>query len=130
MMDSVFTKIIKGELPAHKIYEDERCIVILDIAPVQPGHCLVIPKEQVEFIWDVDNELYHYLWDIAKKVALHLRTVMQSQRVSVIIDGEAVPHAHIQLIPTTGAHDIDAPRPTGEPDHTALAAVAQKLQLL
>jgi histidine triad (HIT) family protein len=128
-MDSVFTKIINGELPAHRLYDDDRCTVILDIRPVQPGHCLVIPKKQIEFIWDLDDDLYRHLWEVARKTARHMRETLQVNRVGVIIDGEAVPHVHIQLIPANGPHDLDAPRPVGEPDHIALRAMADKLRI-
>lgn len=126
-MDSVFTKIINGELPSHRIFEDDKCIVILDIRPVQPGHALVIPKEQVEFIWDIDNPLYQHLWKVAKMIAKRQLEVIGSDRVSIIVDGEQVPHAHIQLIPTNHASDLHA-TPPNEPDHDALRAMAEKLK--
>jgi len=128
-MDSIFTKIINGELPAHRIYEDDKCIVILDIHPVQPGHALVIPKKQIEFIWDLDDSLYKHVWKVAKLIALRQREILKPHRVGVIIDGEAVPHVHVQLIPANGAHDLDAPRPEGEPDHEALRKIATKLKI-
>jgi histidine triad (HIT) family protein len=127
-MDSVFTQIINGEIPSHRLFEDDKCIVILDIHPVQSGHALVIPKEQVEYIWDVDNGLYHHLWDIAKKIADRQLQVLGSKRVSILVDGEQVPHAHIQLIPTNEATDLHA-TPPSEPDHEALRAMASKLRL-
>jgi histidine triad (HIT) family protein len=126
-MDSVFTQIINGELPSHRIYEDDKCIVILDIRPVQPGHALVIPKEQIEFIWDVDDQLYQHLWKVAKKIAKRQQQVIGSDRVSIIVDGEQVPHVHIQLIPTNHARDLHA-TPPSEPDHDALRTMAEKLK--
>lgn len=127
MTDSVFTMIINGQLPAHRIYEDDKCIAILDIHPVQPGHALVIPKKQIEFIWDIDKGLYHHLWDVAKNIALKQKAVLSTKRVSIIVDGEQVPHAHIQLIPTNEAHDLHA-TPPDEPDHDSLRAMAERLK--
>ena len=128
MSDSVFTMIINGELPSHRIYEDSKCIVIMDIHPVQPGHSLVIPKKQIESIWDLDSSLYHHLWDVSNSVAKKLLEVTGSKRVSIIVDGEQVPHAHIQLIPTNEANDLHA-TPPSDPDHQALSQMAQKLKL-
>jgi histidine triad (HIT) family protein len=128
MQDSIFTQIINGEIPAHRLYEDDKCIVILDIHPVQPGHALVIPKEQIEYIWDVDNSLYHHLWDVAKIVSAKQLEALGTKRVAIIVDGEQVPHAHIQLIPANKANDLHA-TPPAEPDHAALLAVASKLKI-
>jgi len=127
-MASIFSQIIAGELPAHRIYEDSECIVIMDIRPVQPGHALVIPKKEMEFIWDTDDDLYHHLWDVARIIARRQMKVLNPHRVGIIVDGEAVPHAHIQVIPANGPHDLDGPRPEGEPDHEALAKMASKLR--
>lgn len=127
-MSSVFTQIIQGAIPSHRIYEDDKCIVILDIHPVQPGHSLVIPKEEIVYVWDVDDELYQHLWKIAKKIAKNQLEVLGTERVSIIVDGEQVPHAHIQLIPTNSAHDLHATPPT-EPDHDSLRAMAQRLRI-
>lgn len=127
-MESVFTKIINGELPSYRIYEDDECIVILDIRPVQPGHALVIPKKQVEFIWDIDDGLYQHLWKVARKVAKRELKILGTNRVAILVDGEQVAHAHIQLIPANEANDLHATPPT-EPDHDSLRAMAQKLKL-
>jgi histidine triad (HIT) family protein len=126
--DSVFTKIINGELPAHRIFEDDVCIVILDIHPIQPGHALVIPKESIEFIWDLPDSTYHHLWDVSRRIAEQLLRVCGSKRVSIIVDGEQIPHAHIQLIPTNHAHDLHA-TPPETPDHAELIQLASKLKL-
>jgi len=96
---SIFTRIINGEIPCHKIYEDERVIAILTNHPVIEGHTLVIPKKQVDQVWDLEPQDYNYLWDVAKKIAEHLRTVLKVERVGVVIKGIEVPHAHIHLIP-------------------------------
>jgi histidine triad (HIT) family protein len=130
MEESIFTKIVKGEIPAQKIYEDEKTLAFLDIHPVQPGHVLVITKEQVEFVWDLPDELYQALMTTCKKVALHMREVLPQKYVHQGIVGIDVPHAHVHLIPFNDsselrvAQDMDA-----EPDFQALADMASKLRL-
>lgn len=128
MSDSVFTKIIKGEIPCHKVYEDDKTLAFLDIHPVQPGHTLVVSKKQVQFVWDLPNEDYLAVMETVKKVALKIRDVMGSPYVSERIVGVDVPHAHVQLIPFTTAADLKVEQDmTTEPDHPALAAMAKKL---
>jgi histidine triad (HIT) family protein len=128
MQNSIFTKIINGEIPCHKLYEDQRTFAFLDIHPVQPGHVLVVPKNPVEFIWDLPDDDYRAVMDTCKKIALHLRDVMAVPCVHERIVGTDVPHAHVHLIPFTTTselhHDADE---SAEPDHTALAALAKKL---
>lgn len=99
MEDSVFTKIIKGELPAQKVYEDNSNIAFLTIQPVQPGHTLVVPKNQVDHLWDLPDADYQSLMEASKKVANRLREVIGKKRVGVKVEGFEVAHAHIHLIP-------------------------------
>ncbi|MDB5179848.1 MAG: hypothetical protein JWN12_480 [Candidatus Saccharibacteria bacterium] len=128
MEDSIFTKIIKGEIPSHKIYEDDDVIAFLDIHPVMPGHTLVVPKKQVEFTWDLDNETYVKLTLAAKKIALHIREKLDTEYVGEQIIGVDVPHAHIHLIPFTHAVDFHREADQSlEPDHAALARMAESL---
>ena len=128
MQDSIFTKIIKGEIPSHKVYEDDKTFAFLDIHPVQPGHTLVIPKKQIEFVWDLDQEDYAAVMETAKKVALRLREVTGKKFVGERIVGVDVPHAHVQLIPFDTVDEYQAPQDTqSEPDHPALAEMAKKL---
>jgi histidine triad (HIT) family protein len=130
MQDSVFTKIIKGEIPAHKIYEDDQVLAFLDIHPVTEGHTLVIPKKQVEFLWDLDEEDYRALMDAAKKVARHLREVLEVPYVGEQVLGTDVPHTHVHLIPFTTPGEFHRhPDLTADPDHEALAALAERLKL-
>jgi histidine triad (HIT) family protein len=128
MQDSIFTKIIKGEIPCHKVYEDEKTLAFLDIHPIQPGHTLVIPKQQVEFVWDLDGETYAAVMATAQKVAQRLREVLSVPYVGEQIVGTDVPHAHVHLIPfrTTQEFKITPDR-QAEPDHAALAEIAKKL---
>lgn len=130
MQDSLFTKIIKGKIPCYKVFEDEHTFAFLDIYPVQPGHLLVIPKQQVEFVWDLDDELYQAVMATTKKLALRLREVLQVPYVHERIVGTDVPHAHVHLIPFTESSQLSySPRHDQEPDHAALSALAKKLML-
>jgi histidine triad (HIT) family protein len=99
MADSIFTKIIKGEIPSNKIYEDELTLAFLNIYPDVPGHTLVIPKKQIDHLWDLPAEDYVAVMETAKKVANRMREVLKPERVGVKVVGEEVPHAHVHLIP-------------------------------
>jgi histidine triad (HIT) family protein len=127
MQDSIFTKIIRGEIPCHKIYEDDSTLAFLDIQPVQPGHTLVIPKRQVEFLWDLSEEDYQALMSAARKVARHMREKLSQPYIGVQVVGLEVPHAHIHLIPFENENEFRNHPPAAEPDHTALAEIAKKL---
>jgi histidine triad (HIT) family protein len=130
MADSIFTKIIRGEIPCHKIYEDGKTLAFLDIHPSQPGHTLVIPKAQVDHVWDLTEEDYQALMATTKKVALHLRKKLPVRRVGVHVVGLDVPHAHIHLIPFNTTEEYrHVPDMDAEPDHAALAELAQKLAI-
>jgi histidine triad (HIT) family protein len=128
MQDSIFTKIIKGEIPCHKVYEDDKTFAFLDIHPVQPGHVLVVPKVQIEFVWDLGEEDYQALMATVKKVALRVRAVMAPPYVHERIVGIDVPHAHVHLIPFTESVELrNQPNMQAEPNHTSLAEIAKKL---
>ncbi len=130
MADSIFTKIIKGEIPAYKIYEDDKTVAFLDIHPKQPGHVLVVPKQQVEFLWDLEDEDYQAVMATAKTIALHIREVLGKPYVGEVVVGIDVPHAHVHVYPFTTLEESQyIPDPTGEPDHVALGEMAQKLAL-
>jgi histidine triad (HIT) family protein len=128
MADTIFTKIIKGEIPAHKLYEDERTFAFLDIHPKTPGHTLVIPKRQVEFVWDLDETDYQAVMATAKKVAERLRTVLGYPYVGELVFGMDVPHAHVHVYGFTTAEEARRiPGQATEPDHAALADLAKQL---
>lgn len=130
MQDSIFTKIIKGEIPSYKIYENDHVYALLDIHPVAKGHVLVVPKTQVAFVWDLDSDAYTALMMAVKKIALHLRDTLNVPYVGEQIIGVDVPHAHVHLIPfSTIAEYRNHPDQDSEPDHRALAAVAEKIRL-
>lgn len=130
MEPSLFTKIIQGVIPCHKIYEDELSFAFLDIHPVQPGHVLVIPKSQVEFVWDLNSVDYYAVMEATKKIALRMRDVMQVPYVHARIVGTDVPHAHVHLIPFTETSQLrHHPDTDAEPNHEVLAAIAKKLAI-
>lgn len=130
MQETIFTKIVKGEIPCHKIYQDELTMAFLDVHPLLPGHVLVIPKQQIEFVWDLPDDLYQAVMATSKKVALRLREVLPEKYIHERIVGIDVPHAHVQLIPFNNSRDLRAQQDMGsEPDHQALAAMAKKLKI-
>lgn len=125
-MSTIFQKIIDGEIPAHKIYEDNRVLAFLDIFPTNTGHTLVIPKQAVEFIWDLPADDYAYLMTIVQKLARHLRSQLPYQYVGSQIVGVDVPHAHVHLIPFNTVAEFT--NPDKQPANQAeLADLAQKL---
>jgi histidine triad (HIT) family protein len=128
---SIFTKIINGELPSHKVYEDERTLAFLDIHPIQPGHVLVVPKTQVNFVWDLEDTDYQAVMATVKKVADRLKEVFPEQkRIGVHIEGFGVAdHAHVNVFPFSSPdvfrRHVDMHT---EPNHTELAVIAERLR--
>lgn len=131
MQDSIFTKIVKGEIPSHKIYEDEQTLAFLNVYPAQPGHTMIIPKKQVEFVWDLDSETYHAVMATAQKVAKHLKMALKTPYVAEMVVGVGVPHAHVHLIPFSESEQLlkEFEPKVGEPDHDELAKMATKLRI-
>ncbi len=105
-MASLFSKIIAGEIPAYKVAEDDRFFAFLDIFPTAKGHTLVIPKKEVDYLFDLDEETYLGLHQFAKKVAKGLKKAIPCQKVGVMVLGLEVPHAHIHLVPMQSEHDL------------------------
>lgn len=129
MEDTIFTKIVKGEIPADKIYEDELTLAFLDIHPIVPGHTLVVPKKQVEFLWDLDDETYAAVMATSKLVAKRLREVLEVPYVGEKVIGVDVPHAHVHLIPFTTTDEYSRRADMSkEPEFEKLAAIAEKLR--
>lgn len=106
-MDFIFTKIVKGEIPSYKVAENETCYAFLDINPLTKGHTLVIPKKQVDYLFDLDEESYVELQLFARKVAKAVGKAIPSIRVAEAVIGLDVPHAHIHLIPINSEADVD-----------------------
>lgn len=105
-MASIFTRIVNGEIPAYKVAEDENYFAFLDISPVAKGHTLVIPKKEVDYLFDLDNETYAGLQMFAKKVAAGLKKAIPCVKVGVLVLGLEVPHAHIHLVPMQNERDL------------------------
>lgn len=128
-MPSLFTRIVNGEIPCAKVWENERCLAFLDIMPVTPGHTLVIPKQEVDYLFDLDDPLYLELMRASKTVAGLLKKATGCARVSVGVFGFEVPHAHIHLIPMNTLGDFPFPaRTKAKPED--LAAMAEKIRAL
>ena len=129
MEDSVFTKIIKGEIPSHKVYEDDHTFVFMDLHPVQPGHVLVVSKTQVPTFLDLSETDAAAFWQTIRKVGARLREVFpEKKRIGVMIEGLDVAHAHAKLFPIDSGEEYrKEPDMTTEPDHQALAAMAKRL---
>ena len=106
-MPTIFTRIINGEIPGYTIYEDVYVAAILDIHPIHKGHVLVIPKQEVDQLFDLEDETYEHLMHTVKEIASNIKEKTGCKRVCVIVEGYAVPHAHIHLIPTNSADDLD-----------------------
>ncbi|PIF06343.1 MAG: HIT family protein [Draconibacterium sp.] len=105
-MAGIFTKIVNGEIPAYKVAEDENFLAFLDIFPVAKGHTLVIPKKEVDYLFDLDDATYTGLQLFAKKVAVALKKAIPCQKVGVLVLGLEVPHAHIHLVPMQNEGDM------------------------
>ena len=110
-MASIFTKIINGEIPCYKVAEDENCLAFLDINPLAKGHVLVVPKKEVDYIFDLDEVTYSNLMDFSKKVALALEKSIECERIGVTVIGLEVPHAHVHLIPINSISDMNFSKP-------------------
>ena len=111
MSDSIFTKIIKGEIPCYKIAEDDRFIAFLDVFPIKKGHTLVVPKAQIDYLFDLDDSLLSDLMIFAKKVAQKMERAISCERIGIAVIGLEVPHAHIHLVPLDTVGDIDFSQP-------------------
>ena len=110
-MASIFTKILNGEIPSYKIAETEDFYAFLDIMPLALGHTLVIPKKEIDYIFDIEDELLGKMMQFSKKVAKAIDSVMDCKRVGVAVIGLEVPHAHIHLVPLQNVSDINFERP-------------------
>jgi len=110
-MATVFTKIIRGEIPCYKIAESQEFFAFLDINPLAKGHTLVIPKKEIDYLFDLDNELYLNLFAFARKVGTAIESVISCKRIGLIVFGLDVPHAHIHLIPINKSSEMSFSSP-------------------
>lgn len=106
-MSSIFSKIVSGEIPCYKVAENDEFLAFLDIFPLRKGHVLVIPKKEVDYLFDLDNETYLGLMQFAKQVAVGVKKVIACNRVGVAVIGLEVPHAHVHLIPINTENDMN-----------------------
>lgn len=106
-METLFSKIAKGKIPSYKIAENDKFFAFLDINPVQPGHTLVIPKEPIDYIFDIDDNTLGEMIVFAKRVAVRIKEALNCNRVAVTVIGLEVPHAHIHLIPINKEGDMN-----------------------
>lgn len=126
-MSSIFSKIINGEIPSYKVAESETCFAFLDINPLAKGHTLVIPKKEVDYIFDVEDELYTELMLFAKKVGKAIEKVVPCERIGVTVIGLEVPHAHVHLIPINGIGDMNFAKPKLNLGKEELTELAQQI---
>jgi histidine triad (HIT) family protein len=110
-MSSIFSRIISGEIPSYKVAENEHCFAFLDISPLAKGHTLVVPKKEIDYIFDIEDDMHKELWDFSKKVAKAVEKAVPCKRIGVAVIGLEVPHAHIHLIPMNRISDMNFARP-------------------
>lgn len=127
-MASLFTKIIKREIPAHIVAEDDRYIAFLDINPLVMGHTLVVPKKEVDYIFDLDDDTLTGLQLFSKKVAGAIRKSFPCNRVGIAVIGLEVPHTHVHLVPLNSMDDLNFTRRKLQPSAEELATAAEKIR--
>jgi histidine triad (HIT) family protein len=127
-MPSLFTRIVRGEIPCHKVAEDDRFLAFLDIAPLRMGHTLVIPKVEVDRFFDLPSDVLADMLPFAQQVAQRIKAVVPCDRVGLAVIGLEVPHAHLHLIPIDTMEDMDFGRPKLKPGPDELAALAVRLR--
>lgn len=126
-MASIFSRIVNGEIPAYKVAEDEHFLAFLDINPLAEGHTLVIPKREVDYIFDIEDPLYAEYFVFAKKVAKAIKAVIPCSKVGIAVIGLEVAHAHIHLIPINSIYDIDFSKPKLKLSADKLKAIADSI---
>ena len=127
-MASIFSKIISREIPAYVVAEDNDCIAFLDILPLAKGHVLVVPKKEIDYLFDVDNELLQKMILFSKKVARAIEQAVPCKRIGVAVIGLEVPHAHIHLIPLQNISDINFSRPKLNLSDEEMLKIAEKIR--
>ncbi|MEW6469295.1 MAG: HIT family protein [Bacteroidota bacterium] len=127
-MASVFTRIVNGEIPCYKIAETGNCLAFLDVFPLAKGHVLVIPKKEVDYLFDIDDQLYQELQLFAKKVARAIEKAVPCKRIGVAVIGLEVPHAHIHLIPLNSVSDINFSRPKLQVPEEEMKEIAARIR--
>lgn len=126
-MSSIFSKIVRGEIPSYKIAENDHYFAFLDIFPLAVGHVLVIPKNETDSIFDISDTEYKGLWQFAKKIAKAIEKTIPCKRVGVAVIGLEVPHAHIHLIPLQCVEDVNFSKPKLKLDSDMMKGIAEKI---
>ncbi|GHV51011.1 HIT family protein [Bacteroidia bacterium] len=127
-MATIFSRIIAGEIPCHKVAEDSEFFAFLDIRPVAKGHTLVVPKQEVDYIFDLGDDVLGRMMAFAKKVAKAQEAAISCKRIGLTVIGLEVPHAHIHLIPITDEKDMSFSKKKPTPTQEELAATAAEIQ--
>jgi histidine triad (HIT) family protein len=127
-MPSIFSRIISKEIPGHIVAENDKFIAFLDIMPMVLGHTLVVPKQEIDYIFDLSDEELSEINLFAKKVGKAIQAVVPCKRIGIAVIGLEVPHAHVHLIPMNSADDLNFTRPKLKPSQEDLAAVAAKIR--
>ena len=127
-MASLFTKIIQGEIPAHKIAENENFFAFLDVFPLVKGHTLIIPKLETDYLFDIEDVLFQQLFLFAKQIAIPLKQAIPCKKIGITVIGLEVPHAHIHLIPMQTMSDMDFNKTKKRAEDTELATIAQEIR--
>ena len=127
-MASIFSRIIAREIPAHIVAENDQYLAFLDINPLAQGHTLVIPKKEVDYIYDLDDETLAGLHVFAKKVAKGIESVVECERIGVTVIGLEVPHAHVHLIPINGVNDMNFAQSKLSMTSEEMVAIADKIR--
>lgn len=127
-MSTIFSKIIRGEIPCHKIAENGYCLAFLDIMPLVNGHVLVIPKKEVDYVFDLEQELYSELWSFARNLAPAIKQAIPCKRIGVAVIGLEVPHAHIHLVPLQHVGDLNFSQPKLKPTDDELASTCARIR--
>ncbi|MDH6534393.1 HIT family protein [Parabacteroides sp. 52] len=127
-MPTIFSRIVAGEIPCHKVAENEEFFAFLDIHPIAPGHTLVIPKKEIDYLFDMDDETLARMMSFAKKVAAALQIAIPCKRVGLSVIGLEVPHAHIHLVPINKESDIYFGKEKETPSQEVLADIAAKIR--
>ena len=127
-MATIFTRIIDGELPGRFVWRDDRCVAFMSINPLQPGHTLVVPIEEVDHWLDLDPELLAHLTEVAQTIGQAIQRAFQPIKVGLMLAGLEVPHTHFHLVPIRGMHDLDFANADPDADAEALENAAQRIR--
>jgi histidine triad (HIT) family protein len=128
-MPSIFSKIIAGDIPCYKIAENEHCIAFLDINPLSEGHALVVPKKEIDYLFDLDNETYLQLMQFSKQVAIAIKKAVPCKRITSVVLGFEVPHAHVHLIPAHNEKEVNFSNPKIKFSKDEFESTAKKIAI-